>query len=83
MTSFLTVTSKGQVTFRKELLDHLSVAPGDKLAVDVLADGKLAIRAAKATNNIGDFIGCMTPVPKSLSIEEITEAAAAGWAGRL
>jgi hypothetical protein len=38
MTSILTATAKGQVTFRKEFLDHLKVAPGDKLAVDILAD---------------------------------------------
>jgi bifunctional DNA-binding transcriptional regulator/antitoxin component of YhaV-PrlF toxin-antitoxin module len=82
MTSLLTVTSKGQVTFRKELLDHLHVAAGDKLAVDVLSDGRLAIRAAKATNNIADFVGCLAPAPRRLSIEEIGEAVAAGWAGR-
>ncbi len=82
MASLLTVTSKGQVTLRKELLDHLHVQPGDKLAVDVLSDGRLAIRAAKAPNNISDFVGCLAPEPRRLSIEEIGEATAAGWAGR-
>jgi AbrB family looped-hinge helix DNA binding protein len=76
MTSLLTVTSKGRVTFPKELLDHLHVAPGDKLAVDILSDGKLAIRAATAPNSIADFVGCLAPVPRRLPIEEIGEAAA-------
>ncbi len=82
MTIFLTVTAKGQVTFRKELLDHLHVTTGDKLAVDILSDGRLAIRAAKATNTIADFAGCLAPAPRRLSIEEMGEIAAAGWAGR-
>lgn len=82
MTSLLTVTAKDQVTLRKEQLDHLHVQPGDKLAVDILPDGKVAIRAAKPANSIADFAGCLTPAAKRLSIEEIGEAAARGWAGR-
>lgn len=82
MTSLLTVTAKGQVTLRKELLDHLHVRPGDKLAVDILPDGKVAIRAAKTANSIADFAGCLAPAAKRLSIEKIGEAAARGWAGR-
>ena len=31
--STLTVTSKGQVTLRKDLLTHLGVHPGDKITV--------------------------------------------------
>ena len=32
--SMLTVTSKGQVTLRKDLLKHLGVQPGEKIVVD-------------------------------------------------
>ena len=35
----LTVTAKGQVTLRKELLTHLGVQPGEKIAVHKLPDG--------------------------------------------
>lgn len=82
MTSLLTVTTQGQETLRRELPDHLHVRPGDKLAVDILPNGKVARRAAKPANSIADFAGCLAPAAKRLSIEEIGEAAARGWGGR-
>jgi bifunctional DNA-binding transcriptional regulator/antitoxin component of YhaV-PrlF toxin-antitoxin module len=36
--STLTVTAKGQVTLRKDILQHLGVHPGDKIAVEKLAE---------------------------------------------
>ena len=44
MTITLTVTAKGQITLRKEVLKHLGVQPGDKLNVDLLKDGRMQIR---------------------------------------
>ena len=35
----LTLTSKGQVTIRKEVLRHLGVKPGDKILVDMVPGG--------------------------------------------
>jgi hypothetical protein len=32
--STLTVTAKGQVTLRKDLLKHLGVQPGEKITID-------------------------------------------------
>ncbi|WP_437374857.1 AbrB/MazE/SpoVT family DNA-binding domain-containing protein [Inquilinus limosus] len=82
MMTLLTVTAKGQVTLRKELLQHLGVAPGDKIAVDLLPDGRAEVRSAKASGTIEDFFGCLAePGTPKLSIEEIGEIAAAGWAG--
>jgi bifunctional DNA-binding transcriptional regulator/antitoxin component of YhaV-PrlF toxin-antitoxin module len=37
----LTVTSKGQVTLKRDVLRHLGVKPGEKIEVDLLPDGKL------------------------------------------
>ena len=34
----LTVTSRGQVTFRKEVLQHLGVKPGDKIELQLLPE---------------------------------------------
>ena len=34
MATTLTVTAKGQITLRKEVLRHLGIGPGDKIAVD-------------------------------------------------
>jgi antitoxin PrlF len=83
MIATLTITAKGQVTLRKELLHHLGVVPGDKVAVDLLPSGRAELRAAKPQGSIEKFIGSLKrPGTKALSIDEISEAAAQGWAGR-
>ena len=83
MTATLRITAKGQVTLRKELLRHLGVAPGDKVTFDLLPDGQAALRAAKPEGSIRKFIGSLQrPGTNALSIDEISEAAAQGWAGR-
>lgn len=80
--SILSVTAKGQVTFRKELLRHLGIRPGDKISVDMLPDGRAEVRAARRTGKISDLSGMLHrengPV---LTIEEINEEIAKGWAG--
>ena len=52
MISTLTVTTKGQVTLRKDLLKHLGVSPGSKIEVDLLPDGRAELRAAAKTGSI-------------------------------
>ncbi len=47
----LTVTSKGQVTLRKELLAHLGIQPGQRVDVEVLLAGRSARRASLAELN--------------------------------
>jgi antitoxin PrlF len=70
MATTLTVTAKGQVTLRKEVLRHLGVAPGQKVEVDLLPNGRLELRAARPTGSIEDFIGCaQRPGTKPLTIE--------------
>jgi len=79
--STLTVTAKGQVTFRKDLLRHLGVRPGEKIAVDKLPDGRIEVKAVRSTGRISDSFGFLKREngPR-LSIEEIGEIAAKGWA---
>jgi len=80
--STLTVTAKGQVTLRKDVLKHLGVAPGAKVVVDKLPDGRVEIKAA-ATGKISDAFGVLKgKTRKSLSLDEIKTAAARGWAGK-
>lgn len=82
MTSILTVTAKGQVTLRKELLEHLGVGPGEKIVVDFLPAGRVEVRSAKSPGTIDDFIGCLDrPGTPSLSLDEIEAIASQGWAG--
>jgi bifunctional DNA-binding transcriptional regulator/antitoxin component of YhaV-PrlF toxin-antitoxin module len=79
----LTVTAKGQVTLRKDLLRHLGVAPGQKVNVEKLPNGRIEVRAEPASGRIEDFFGFLRREGgPSLSIEEINQAAADGWAGK-
>jgi AbrB family looped-hinge helix DNA binding protein len=78
----LTVTTKGQVTLRKELLAHLGVQPGQQLVVERQPDGRIALRAAKPAGDIADIFGCLKrdggPVLSIEAINAVTEAARAG-----
>ena len=79
----LTVTAKGQVTLRKDLLKHLGVHPGEKIAIDKLPDGRIEVRAARPTGKISDLFGSLKKKSgPSLSIDEINRIAARGWAGK-
>jgi AbrB family looped-hinge helix DNA binding protein len=81
--STLTVTAKGQVTLRKDLLDHLGVRPGEKITVDKLPDGRIEVKAARPSGKISDVFDFLKRENgPSLSIEEMSKIAARGWAGR-
>lgn len=79
----LTVTAKGQITLKRELLRHLNIAPGQKVAVDKLPDGRLVMRPVAQKHSIEDFSGCLakkgTPRLSIAQIKKITEDA---WAGK-
>ncbi|HEY5793598.1 MAG TPA: AbrB/MazE/SpoVT family DNA-binding domain-containing protein [Bosea sp. (in: a-proteobacteria)] len=78
----LTVTERGQVTFRKEILQHLGIRPGEKIELDLLPDGRAALRAARPPGTIDGFLGLLAGKTTAVAtIEEINEAAARGWAG--
>jgi bifunctional DNA-binding transcriptional regulator/antitoxin component of YhaV-PrlF toxin-antitoxin module len=81
--STLTVTAKGQITLRKDLLQHIGVQPGDKVAVDKLPDGRIAMKAARPAGKISDVFDLFKRRNgPSLSIAKINKLAARGWAGR-
>ncbi|MBT1155663.1 AbrB/MazE/SpoVT family DNA-binding domain-containing protein [Aminobacter anthyllidis] len=81
--TILTVTAKGQVTLRKEVLQHLGVKPGDKIAVDVLPDGKASLSAVRPKDALKGFIGSLhQPGERARSLEEINQAIRDGWAGK-
>jgi bifunctional DNA-binding transcriptional regulator/antitoxin component of YhaV-PrlF toxin-antitoxin module len=77
----LTITAKGQVTLRKEVLAHLGVEPGEKIMVELLPCGRVEVRAARNAGSIDDFIRCAKHAgAPALTIAEMTEIAAQGWA---
>ncbi len=80
--STLTVTAKGQITLRKDLLNHLGVEAGGKLTVEKLPDGRIGIIAERPAGKISDVFNALKrPGGAPLSIEEMNEIAAKGWAG--
>jgi AbrB family looped-hinge helix DNA binding protein len=50
----LTVTSKGQITLRKDILKHLGVEPGGTLAVEKLPNGRIEVRVERPSGEISD-----------------------------
>lgn len=79
----LTVTARGQVTFRKEVLQHLGIKPGEKIELDLLPDGRGMLRAAQPTGTIAGFVGLLADRTKKVAtIEEINEVAEQSWAGK-
>ncbi|MCO5731057.1 AbrB/MazE/SpoVT family DNA-binding domain-containing protein [Rhizobium sp. SSA_523] len=78
----LTVTVKGQVTLKRDLLQHLGVRPGERIELEKMPGGELRVTAAKAQGSIDSFIGRHAGKVKTpLTIEDMNEIAAAGWAG--
>ena len=82
MTS-LTVTSKGQVTLRKQLLAHLGVRPGQRVSVEMLPEGRIQIQAEHPQGSIDGFVGLLAGrTDRSASLQELDAAAAEAWAGQ-
>lgn len=79
----LTVTAKGQITLKQELLRHLNITPGQKVEVDKLPGGRLVIRPVTPAGSIAAFSGYLAKKggPK-LTIEQINEITAQAWAGK-
>ena len=79
----LTVTTRGQVTFRKDVLQHLGIEPGEKIELDKLPDGRVTLRAMRPAGTIDGFLGLLAgKTRKVATLEEINEAAASGWSGK-
>ena len=80
--AILTVTARGQVTFRKDVLRHLGVKPGEKIELELIPGGKGMIGAARKTGSIEDFIGVLAgKTRKTAAIGDIAKATDRGWAG--
>jgi bifunctional DNA-binding transcriptional regulator/antitoxin component of YhaV-PrlF toxin-antitoxin module len=81
--STLTVTARGQVTFRKDVLQHLGIHPGGRIELDKLPDGRLLLKAVRPAGKIESFVGLLAGKSRKVAtLDEINEAASSGWAGR-
>ena len=83
VTVTLTVTAKGQVRFRKDVLQHLGIKPGEKLELALLPDGRGMLKAAQPSGATENFVGFLVGRTKKVATnKEIGDATAKGWAGQ-
>lgn len=79
----LTVTARGQVTFRKDVLQHLGIKPGEKIELDFLPDGRCVLMSARRTETIHGFIGLLAGrTQKVATLAELDAAVTKAWAGK-
>lgn len=79
----LTVTLRGQITFRKEVLQHLGIKPGEKIELELLPGGQGVLKAARPSKKIDGFLGLLAGrTKKTATIDQINKAAEDGWAGK-
>lgn len=76
--SALTITSKGQVTLKRELLQHLRVRAGEQIEAFKLANGVLALQV-KPQQDWGSFVGCLPPPRKALGVDEMNAVIEDAW----
>jgi len=81
----VTVTTKGQVTLRKDMLEHAGVRPEEQIIVMKLPDGRIEFRAARLTGRISDVFGKLKAQRrgKATSIDAINKIISRGWSGKL
>jgi len=78
----LAVTMKGQITLKRDLLQHLGIKPGERIELDMLPDGELRLKAARPNGTIDGFLGVLAGKTKKIAtIDEMNEAISSGWAG--
>ena len=78
----LTVTSRGQVTLRKEVLRHLGVRPGEKIELELVPGGRGVLKAVRPKGKIDQVFGILAGrTSKIATVEEMNEAIEKGWAG--
>lgn len=81
--STLTVTAKGQITLRQNLLQHLGVRPGSKISIHMLPDHSIKIEAAKPKSKISNIFGLLKRDGQpAISIRDMNATIADGWADK-
>jgi AbrB family looped-hinge helix DNA binding protein len=82
MVSQLTITTKGQVTLRRSVLEHLGLAPGSKVGVTLLPDGRVELRATGKGHSVSELRGALhLPEQRSVSLAEMQDPITRGRNG--
>lgn len=78
----LKITSKGQVTIRRDVLRDLGVGPGDNVVLEKVADRHYSMRPPPK-GKISDVFGMLKrPGQPRLTIAQIKRATQDAWAGK-
>lgn len=82
--SVLSVTSRGQVTFRRDVLQHLGLRPGDKIEVELLPGGRVELRAPHPKGSVTDLYAVLSTRTNGakLSVDQLEAAIAEVGRGR-
>jgi bifunctional DNA-binding transcriptional regulator/antitoxin component of YhaV-PrlF toxin-antitoxin module len=73
--AIVSTTTRGQVTLRKEIFQHVGIRPGEKLEIDMLPGGEIRGRAVRKKGKIEDIFGMLAGKSNvKLTIEEMDEA---------
>lgn len=77
----LSVTAKGQITLRQDLLQHLGIQRGQKVEVVKLPNGALRIKAKQQAQPISSIFGLLKDKTAGtvIGIDEVDQAVIAGW----
>ena len=77
----LSVIAKGQITLKRDLLQHIGIQQGQKVEVVKLPDGELRIKAKQQSQPISSIFGLLKDktAGKIVSIEEMNQLVAEGW----
>ena len=82
----LTINAKRQVTLPKRIQEVLGVGPGDQLTVEPMPNHRVMLSPVRErTGSIMDTSGILHAYAREqpVSIEEMNEVIADGWAGKL
>ena len=83
MAQDLKVTTKGQITLRKAVLDHLGVRPGERVSVDLLPAGRVVLRPGADRPPLERLRGLLNrPGQAPASVEDMQEAVETAAADR-
>lgn len=80
----LSVTARGQITLKRDLLQHMGVESGEKVEVIKLPDGGIKIQAQRKTKPMSSFFGVLKDKTdgKVLTVEDMNEIIKDGWSGK-
>ena len=75
----LKVTSKGQVTLRQSVLDHLGIGPGGRVGVSLLPDGRVELVSASSGHDLRAVRGMLRRRrQRTVSLREMQDAIETG-----